>query len=264
MKGDLDKLFAGVRAEVTVPETTRDRHLSAIRQELAAPAAGVSWGVSWFGRHRAALAWLTAGITALPAAAVASQGSLPGDFLYPVKRAIEVVAEPLLPRIEAEHRVDELERLAEAGVAHDIVERAIQAARMAVAETGADDLATRIEEILEEAPDPLVVAPGGDQETATTTTTGPVTTTSIPAAVADDDDDSSTSSTTTTTVEDRDDDHSDEDDSSKDDPTDQKDGDEDDDSGKNDDSKKGDDHDSKKSDDHDGDESDSESSGDGF
>ena len=242
MKGDLDKLFTGVRAEVTVPESVRDRHLAAIRSQLNAPAAGVSWGVSWFARHRAALAWLTAGMTAMPVAALASQEALPGDVLYPVKRAFEVVAEPLMPRIEAEHRVEELERLAEAGVEEDIISRAVEAAKDAVAETGADDLAVRIEEIIGD-DDPLLAPAAeddGEDDEATTTTS---TSTTVTTPVLDDDDPGV--STTTTTVEDSDDhelDSDSDDRSGKKDDSDSDDKDEDDSDGKKDDSKEGSKH----------------------
>ncbi|GEM_PF-6939476 len=197
MKGDVDKLFDGVRAEVSVPESLRERHLAAICRELNAPPVGAARGVSWFVRHRAALAWLTTGITAMPVAAVASQDALPGEVLYPVKRAVEVVAEPFYPRIQAEHRVAELERLAAEGVEGDVIEEAIEAARAAVAETRADDLIPRIDEIAGAA----YVDDDDDDDDTPPATTGvvegeegsevaePSTTTSMPASEEDSDDD---------------------------------------------------------------------------
>lgn len=263
MKGDVKRLFDGVSAEVTIPEHLRERHLAAIRRELASPPVGAARGVSWFVRHRAALAWLTTGITAMPVAAVASQDALPGEVLYPVKRAVEVVAEPFFPRIQAVHRVEELERLAEAGVEDDVIEQALAAARAAIAATGADDLAPRLEEI-------AGGVFGDDEEDH------PVgsTTTTVAGDEEDRGDDVETSTTTTTSVaegeDDADDeadredrDHDDHDDDTKDDD-DSKDDDTRDDEDQDDDEKNEDDDDGNgdKQKNDDSDDGDSESGGD--
>ena len=45
----------------------------------------------------------------LPGAALAAEGAVPGDLLYPVKIAAERVLLLVDPNIEAEHRIEELE-----------------------------------------------------------------------------------------------------------------------------------------------------------
>ncbi len=262
MKGDVKRLFDGVSAEVTIPDRLRERHLAAIRRELASPPVGAARGVSWFVRHRAALAWLTTGITAMPVAAVASQDSLPGEVLYPVKRVVEVVAEPFFPRIQAVHRVEELERLAEAGVEDDVIEQALEAARAAIAATGADDLAPRLEEIAEG----VLGDDGEDDPVGSTTTTVldeeeerevEASTTTTTSVATDEDDADDEADPEDRDHDDRDDDTKDDDDSRDDDDT--RDDEDQDDDEKNEDD---DDGNGKKQKNDDSDDGDSESGGD--
>jgi len=91
----------------------------------------------------------TIGTALVPIAAVASESSVPGDVLYPVKLTIERVTLLFDGDIDAEHRVDELETLVRQPHDIDIVETHIAETLDAVAETDQrDDLAERVEDAI--------------------------------------------------------------------------------------------------------------------
>lgn len=87
-----------------VPDATRTRHLAAIDAALAPRGTAL--------RRRVAAA-AAIGIAFTPVGvAVAAEGAVPGDLLYPVKRAVEPVRSVWDDDVAAEHRVKELDVLA--------------------------------------------------------------------------------------------------------------------------------------------------------
>ena len=106
-----DRLRSAYRIEMG--DETRRRQLAAIAATLQEGPDVVPAAAPW----RRRLAALVAAATALgPAAvAVAAEGSLPGDLLYPVKRVTEDLRAVVDPTVVARHRLDEVERLAERG-----------------------------------------------------------------------------------------------------------------------------------------------------
>lgn len=92
------------QVRVSVDPTTRDRHLSAIGIALRAKP-----GWSW--RNRRLLAVALAALFLLPVLAVAAQDTVPGDLLYPIKRAVEPITRIFDQTTEAERRVEELEAM---------------------------------------------------------------------------------------------------------------------------------------------------------
>jgi hypothetical protein len=112
------------RIRLTVDETTRQQHLGSINSAIRATTAP---------RPRR-LRFLAVGIAILlllPVIALASEGSVPGDFLYPVKRAVEPIVEVFDVDVAAERRVEEIEilldREAPAELIHDHVDEAREA-----------------------------------------------------------------------------------------------------------------------------------------
>lgn len=131
-----------------------------IRSRLMASVATTTTGT----RPRYRLAWmaaiLAAGVSAATGVGFAAQGSLPGEALYPVKRATERARVALVPTDEradvyvdqADERMREVERLLSAGASAGTVDEAVDgfgdAARRAV-DVEADEYAAqrRAEEI---------------------------------------------------------------------------------------------------------------------
>ncbi|MDH4308657.1 MAG: hypothetical protein OEX04_14405 [Acidimicrobiia bacterium] len=104
-----------------IPEATRMRHLAAIEAALRRRP-----------RRRIAVAAFVAAVL-VPSTAFAAEAALPGDLLYPVKRALEPVIGLVDADIAATHRIDELERLmARGAVAGGDVDRLISEAEVEV------------------------------------------------------------------------------------------------------------------------------------
>lgn len=97
--------------EVEMSDEVRDAHTATIARALAeAPIEMSPPQPSWWRKKATAL--ITATMVVLPAgAAVAAEGTAPGDLLYPVKRIVESVRVVVDSDIVARHRVDELDRL---------------------------------------------------------------------------------------------------------------------------------------------------------
>jgi hypothetical protein len=115
--------------EVEVDEAVARRHLAAIHSALAeadpATAPAVAFSPRRRLRHRAA-------------AAVAAEGTVPGDLLYPVKQVTERIRSVVDHDIVAEHRVDELETLLDRGADEETLARQMTRARLALDEVGDD------------------------------------------------------------------------------------------------------------------------------
>jgi len=133
-------MFDGFRAfRTTVSEGARARHLRSIADALADSGLPL--------RRRIALAVATAAALGVPATAIASTGAVPGDVLYPVKRAIEPVWGLVDEDVVASNRLDELGVLLDRDVDPEVLGDYLAEARIAVEENGDAELADRFREI---------------------------------------------------------------------------------------------------------------------
>lgn len=118
--------------EVAMSDRTKREHQSAISEALdeypsTTPATKL---LSWRLRARALIA---AAFVVLPVGtAIASTDTVPGDFLYPVKRVVEPVWSVFDSDIAAHHRVDELEKLLDNRAEDHRITDAVSDAQLAV------------------------------------------------------------------------------------------------------------------------------------
>ena len=106
---------------LSVDEETRRRHLASIEAALRRRER--------VARRRRALVLAAAALLAVPAMALASDDSVPGDLLYPVKRAVEPVVSIFDRDVVPERRVEEVEELMEREAPVDLIERYLDEAR---------------------------------------------------------------------------------------------------------------------------------------
>lgn len=100
---------------ITISETAQARHLEAISAALSEGEA-VSLAGARSNRRRRAMASIIAAAVIAPAGlAAASEGSLPGDTLYPVKQLSERVLVLFDSEVIARHRLEEIEALEAVG-----------------------------------------------------------------------------------------------------------------------------------------------------
>lgn len=138
MRRGFDEL---AQLRIEIPEAHRAQHCAAIAEELRVipePEQKRVWS------RRAAVAVLTVAML-LPTAVIASESSIPGDFLYPVKQAIEPLQMLFDGEVKARHRVNELESLVDSNAATDIVDRQVERARDALADVDAPGLQRRFD-----------------------------------------------------------------------------------------------------------------------
>lgn len=131
-----ERLESAYRIELT--DDIRHRQLSAISSALEAPPVVVDAAPPASMRLRRRFAAIVAAITVLsPAAvAVAAEGSLPGDTLYPVKQVTEDLRSMVDPTIAARHRLEEADRMHEAGFPPAIVRDVLSEADDAITVAG--------------------------------------------------------------------------------------------------------------------------------
>ncbi len=102
-----DELKQARVSMVPISDETRAAHLLAIEEALASRTV-----VPLRKRAFTALRWAAAALVILgvlvPSAVVAAAGSLPGDLLYPVKRAAEPLLAVFDDEVVARHRIDEV------------------------------------------------------------------------------------------------------------------------------------------------------------
>jgi hypothetical protein len=123
----------GEAFRVEVSQATRERHLAAI--STAVRTTPPSRTVPHLGLRRrvaTALAALTA-VVAPVGTAVAAEGALPGEVLYPVKQFTEQVRAAFDDDVAARHRVEELEGLLDGSADPATIARAQERAEEAVA-----------------------------------------------------------------------------------------------------------------------------------
>ena len=113
------------QAEITVSESTRERHKSGIGSALRVQRRVRR------GRGRV-FAFVLALVLLVPIVALASQDAVPGDLLYPVKRLVEPVVQIFDQDAPAERRVRELEVLFERDAPIDVIDHQIDVAREVV------------------------------------------------------------------------------------------------------------------------------------
>lgn len=202
---------------ISLPEHIRERHLIAIAEGLDEPAAGVSWGRG----RRTLAAWVAAAVVAIPSVAFASESALPGQALYPVKRAVERVWSVVDPDLPARHRLEELEALS-AGAGSGRLDQAVHDAVTAADDlSSADPLKLELEQTIERvaAVSPTTVTTssqdgttedsvkepwwdaeetGGDLASTTTTTEEDASSGSTTTVAVDSEHDSTGKTTTTT------------------------------------------------------------------
>jgi hypothetical protein len=155
----------GIRLETS--EDTRQRHLSAISAEIDKHAHGPF-------SSRRLLAVVVGLLVAFPVAALASDGAVPGDFLYPVKRIVEPVIGIFDRDVAATHRVQELEQLVADQAPYDVLQDSLDRATAVVDPTS--DLWDRLDEVSDRVNvAPGVESPGPDTDLvpAESTTTAP-------------------------------------------------------------------------------------------
>lgn len=143
-KPDLHDRLAALRIDVS--SETRDRHLAAISEAVrTAPPVRTRSRLGFRRRWAVAIASLTA-VVAPVGTAVAAEGALPGELLYPVKQVSEQIRGVFDEDLPARHRIEELERLVEADAEPTAIIDAQERAEMAVgALDQPGDLAGRLE-----------------------------------------------------------------------------------------------------------------------
>lgn len=142
MKPELQQRLA--RLHVDMEPEVAERQLARVAEELRVPPAPVRRRRA----HRVRLISVVAVavLLLLPTAAVAAEGTVPGDFLYPVKRATEWVRSIVDPTIDAEHRIEELETVVDRGASIDEVSDRLLDAETAVEDPSVSgDLRHRLE-----------------------------------------------------------------------------------------------------------------------
>lgn len=125
---------------IEMSATTKQAHEASISTALNTVGA-TTHGVRT-PRWRVRVPALVAGLmVALPlGTAVASEGAVPGDLLYPIKRLVEPIRSVVDPDVAAQHRVEELARLIDSPASSDRVADAVFDARDAVGDLPADHL----------------------------------------------------------------------------------------------------------------------------
>jgi hypothetical protein len=152
--------------KIEVSTATRQRHLNEV-------AAAVRHRPPRRSLRRLPL-MLAAALLLIPLAALASELSVPGDFLHPIKRFLEPAWSLLDGDVRARHRVEELEALIEGQGSQSLIEQQVTEAEAAVGDHPL--LLPRLEQAKED----LARGPISDEMRLTTTTTPPTTTTATP------------------------------------------------------------------------------------
>jgi len=130
------------QARVVVDETTRERHLVAVSAALAQRGRTTKG-------HGRVLALALVLVLLVPVMALAAENSVPGDLLYPVKRAVEPIVQVFDTDAPAQRRVREVEVLLERDAPDDAIVQHVQVAREVVADH-LPTLSDRIDQVVHE------------------------------------------------------------------------------------------------------------------
>jgi hypothetical protein len=151
----LSERLADLRLEMS--ETKEAMHIAAIQRELMLPPRPAP--VPRRSRKRLAVVLVSAMVLVLPAAAIASEDSVPGDLLYPVKRSAEWGWSFVDSEVAARHRVEELEIVLVRGDPPEDVR-----ARLSDAEAAASDASPALVRRLEQAREQIRVRYGATDQ----------------------------------------------------------------------------------------------------
>ena len=134
------------RLRIEISERDRQVHRSAISDEIKTAPRRPARRRVWSKRVAGTVVALA---VSLPVAAIASVDSVPGDPLYPIKKAVEPLWTVVDPQVGARHRIEELEVLVDSSAEIDVVHRQIDHARDALRDLEAPDLDRRLQEIID-------------------------------------------------------------------------------------------------------------------
>lgn len=127
---------------ITVDETTREKHLSAVGSALRARGQ-----VSRKSGPVLALALVL--VLLVPVMALAAENTVPGDLLYPIKLAIEPVVQAFDNDAPAQRRVREVEALFERDAPDEVIVKHVDVARDLISDYDAV-LTTRIDRVVDD------------------------------------------------------------------------------------------------------------------
>ena len=160
---------------IEVSTATRQRHIRAVTTALAQRQPHRRfWPHRIFWPHRSFRRLpliLAATLVLIPLAAWASESSIPGDVLHPIKRFLEPAWALFDGDVRARHRVDELEMMIELQAPPTLIDQQLVDAEAAVGDNPL--LRERLAELKED----LAREPISDEMRPTTTTTTTTTTT---------------------------------------------------------------------------------------
>ncbi|MFC2153781.1 hypothetical protein ACFLQ7_04035, partial [Actinomycetota bacterium] len=107
---------------IDVDPDVEERHIASVLRELRfTPDVPVALPVPRRARRRLLVTVAAAFALLVPAAALAAEGAVPGDVLYPVKQSTEWVRSLVDPGIGQQHRVRELEIVIDRGAPIEVV-----------------------------------------------------------------------------------------------------------------------------------------------
>lgn len=167
---DRDPLEQLTAFRIRPDDERRASDLEAIRREVARrPHAGRG------ARRRWTLGVVVALMIAGPTAAVAGNDALPGDLLYPVKRAVEPILRLFDGDVVVDHRVAEVAGLVDRRADDSLIEERVDLARRALAVTDAPAAEQRLDSIVDrwEGDRPDSSPPVTDSAPVTTATVEP-------------------------------------------------------------------------------------------
>ena len=110
------------QARIVVDEVTREKHLGVVSAALKAR------GYRSWGRGRV-LALAVVLVPLVPVMALAAENTVPGDLLYPIKRAVEPIVQVFDSDAPAQRRVREVEVLFERDATDEVIVRHVEVAR---------------------------------------------------------------------------------------------------------------------------------------
>ena len=146
--------------EIDMGVDTRERQLTEVATALRNPTGTGRSRVHIFAIWRRSIATLLVAATfsTSAAVAVAAEGTLPGDMLYPVKHVTETLRSAVDPTVFARNRIDEADRMNEMGFSSDELEIVLIDADHAITDVGnPDELRSLLIDVRKAMSSPVVV-----------------------------------------------------------------------------------------------------------